>query len=170
LPNVELATLAHRAGAGIADVGVVRPQDDLALAGTNAAIDVGGEGVERLGHVLVAQVPRGDAAAEHRAIVALGVAREACVLLGREKFVFRDVAVALGELGGAALEFEELLDDRFLLGTAEEVAEQILALRRRFGVSYLCVSVHLAGTPKEVALEQMQILAEEVFPRVAGTG
>jgi alkanesulfonate monooxygenase SsuD/methylene tetrahydromethanopterin reductase-like flavin-dependent oxidoreductase (luciferase family) len=65
------------------------------------------------------------------------------------------------------VEFEELLDDRFLLGTADEVAEQILALQKRFGVNYFCVSVHLAGTPKEVALEQMQILAEEVFPKVA---
>ncbi len=66
--------------------------------------------------------------------------------------------------------FEELLDDRFLLGTAGEAAEQILALQRRFGVNYFCVSVHLAGTPKQGALEQMQILAEEVFPRVAGGG
>ncbi len=60
--------------------------------------------------------------------------------------------------------FEELLDDRFLLGTPDEVAEQIVALRDRLGVNYFCVSVHLAGTPKQVALEQMHVLAEEVFP------
>jgi alkanesulfonate monooxygenase SsuD/methylene tetrahydromethanopterin reductase-like flavin-dependent oxidoreductase (luciferase family) len=63
--------------------------------------------------------------------------------------------------------FDELLDDRFLLGTPDEIAEQILALRRRFGVNYFCVSVHLAGTPKQVAMEQMQMLAEDVFPKVA---
>ncbi len=67
-------------------------------------------------------------------------------------------------------DFAALLADRFLLGTPDEVAEQILALQRRFGVNYFCVSVHLPGTPKEVALEQMQVLAEEVFPRVAGAG
>ncbi|HEY5299966.1 MAG TPA: LLM class flavin-dependent oxidoreductase [Acetobacteraceae bacterium] len=66
--------------------------------------------------------------------------------------------------------FEELMNDRFLLGTPDEVVEQILALRRRFGVNYFCVGVHLPGTAKEVALEQMQILAEEVFPRVARAG
>ncbi len=63
--------------------------------------------------------------------------------------------------------FEELLDDRFLLGSPDEVAEQIIALRRRYGIGYLCVSVHLAGTPKQVAMEQMQILAEDVFPKAA---
>jgi alkanesulfonate monooxygenase SsuD/methylene tetrahydromethanopterin reductase-like flavin-dependent oxidoreductase (luciferase family) len=63
--------------------------------------------------------------------------------------------------------FDELLDDRFLLGTPDEIAEQILALRRRFGVNYFCVSVHLAGTPKQAAMEQMQMLAEDVFPKVA---
>lgn len=66
--------------------------------------------------------------------------------------------------------FEELMNDRFLLGTPDEVAEQILALHRRFGVNYFCVSVHLPGTAKQVALEQMQILAEDVFPQVARAG
>lgn len=64
--------------------------------------------------------------------------------------------------------FEELLDDRFLLGTPDQVAEQVVALRDRLGVNYFCVSVHLAGTPKQVAIEQMHVLAEEVFPRLAG--
>ncbi|MEO8713696.1 MAG: LLM class flavin-dependent oxidoreductase [Acetobacteraceae bacterium] len=68
------------------------------------------------------------------------------------------------------LGFDELLDDRFLLGTPEQVAEQVVALRDRLGVNYFCVSVHLAGTPKQVALEQMRILAEDVFPLVRRAG
>ena len=36
-------------------------------------------------------------------------------------------------------DFTSLMADRFLLGTPAEIAEQILALRHRFGVNYFCV-------------------------------
>ena len=64
------------------------------------------------------------------------------------------------------LDFDELVDDRFLIGSPAEVTEQILDLRRRFGVTTLIAGVHWVGMPKSLALEQMQLLAEEVFPAV----
>ena len=64
-------------------------------------------------------------------------------------------------------DFESLAADRFLLGTATEVTAQLLALRKRFGVNYFCVGVHLPGLPAEVAMEQMEQLAAEVFPALA---
>jgi alkanesulfonate monooxygenase SsuD/methylene tetrahydromethanopterin reductase-like flavin-dependent oxidoreductase (luciferase family) len=64
------------------------------------------------------------------------------------------------------LDFDELVDDRFLIGSAAEVTEQIIDLRRRFGVTTLILGVHWVGMPKSLALEQMQLLAEEVFPAV----
>jgi hypothetical protein len=63
-------------------------------------------------------------------------------------------------------DFDELVDDRFLIGSAAEVAEQLIDLERRFGVNHLVASVHWPGMPNTLALEQMHILAEEVMPAV----
>jgi len=62
--------------------------------------------------------------------------------------------------------FEELLEDRFLIGSPAEVAERLIDLKARFGVNHLVASVHWPGMPNSLALEQMQILAEEVMPGV----
>ncbi|HJU16444.1 MAG TPA: LLM class flavin-dependent oxidoreductase [Stellaceae bacterium] len=64
--------------------------------------------------------------------------------------------------------FEELLDDRFLFGAPPEVAAQLLELERRLGVTNLVASLHWPGMPLSLALDQMQILAEEVMPAVGG--
>jgi alkanesulfonate monooxygenase SsuD/methylene tetrahydromethanopterin reductase-like flavin-dependent oxidoreductase (luciferase family) len=62
--------------------------------------------------------------------------------------------------------FEELLNDRFLLGTPAEVAQQMIAQARRFRTDYFCMGVHLPGMPQTLALEQLEMLAKEVFPAV----
>ncbi len=68
--------------------------------------------------------------------------------------------------GGDAFDvaFEQLMEDRFLLGTAAEVTEQLARLCRRTGCNYIIVCAHLPGMPNSMALEQMEILANEVFP------
>jgi len=62
-------------------------------------------------------------------------------------------------------EFMELLEDRFLMGSPEEVAEQMVRLNRRLGVNHIVASVHWPGMPNSLALEQLEILAGEVMPR-----
>jgi alkanesulfonate monooxygenase SsuD/methylene tetrahydromethanopterin reductase-like flavin-dependent oxidoreductase (luciferase family) len=64
------------------------------------------------------------------------------------------------------LAFDELVRDRFLFGSPAEVTEQILELRKRFGITHMVVGVHWTGMPASLALEQTQLLAEEVFPAV----
>ncbi|MGC2204160.1 MAG: LLM class flavin-dependent oxidoreductase [Stellaceae bacterium] len=64
-------------------------------------------------------------------------------------------------------DFDELLEDRFLIGSPAEVAERLVDLQRRLKVNHLVASVHWPGMPNTLALEQMQILAEEVMPAVA---
>ncbi len=64
------------------------------------------------------------------------------------------------------LSFDELSRDRFLLGSPAEVAEQMLALHRATGINHLVMSVQWPGMPQSMALEQLQMLAEEVFPKV----
>ena len=69
-----------------------------------------------------------------------------------------------------SLDFEDLMQDRFLFGSPAEVIEQILVLRRRFGVNTLILGIHWVGMPQSLVLEQMQLLAEDVFPAVNRAG
>jgi alkanesulfonate monooxygenase SsuD/methylene tetrahydromethanopterin reductase-like flavin-dependent oxidoreductase (luciferase family) len=68
------------------------------------------------------------------------------------------------------LDFDELVNDRFLIGSPAEVTQQIIDLRRRFGVTTLILGIHWVGMPQSLVLEQMQLLAEEVFPVVEKAG
>jgi hypothetical protein len=68
------------------------------------------------------------------------------------------------------LDFEDLMQDRFLFGSPAEVTEQILVLKRRFGVDTLILGIHWVGMPASLAMEQMQLLAEQVFPAVNSAG
>lgn len=56
LPHVPLTAPAHLRCPRVAQVRVVRPDDNLRTPGQ--AAEVGGERVKRLGHVAVSQVPR----------------------------------------------------------------------------------------------------------------
>jgi alkanesulfonate monooxygenase SsuD/methylene tetrahydromethanopterin reductase-like flavin-dependent oxidoreductase (luciferase family) len=67
---------------------------------------------------------------------------------------------------GLGQEFEPLIGDRFLIGSPDEVAEQILGLHRRLGVNHLVMSTEWAGMPQSLAIETIDMLAKEVFPRV----
>jgi alkanesulfonate monooxygenase SsuD/methylene tetrahydromethanopterin reductase-like flavin-dependent oxidoreductase (luciferase family) len=60
--------------------------------------------------------------------------------------------------------FNELLEDRFLLGSPAEVADQLNRLNQRLGVNHLVASVHWPGMPNSLALDQLHLLAEEVRP------
>jgi len=64
------------------------------------------------------------------------------------------------------VEFEELLRDRFLLGSPDEVADEILRLHRATGINHLIMSVQWPGMPQTLVLDELHMLAEEVFPRV----
>jgi len=63
-------------------------------------------------------------------------------------------------------EFDDLIRDRFLLGSPDEVAEQMLALHRATGINHLIMSVQWPGMPQSMVLDELHMLAEEVFPRV----
>jgi hypothetical protein len=46
------------------------------------------------------------------------------------------------------------------------VAEQILAIHRRLGVNHLVMSTEWAGMPESLAIETIDMIAKELFPRV----
>jgi alkanesulfonate monooxygenase SsuD/methylene tetrahydromethanopterin reductase-like flavin-dependent oxidoreductase (luciferase family) len=66
------------------------------------------------------------------------------------------------------VEFDELLRDRFLLGSPDEVADAILRLHRATGINHFIMSVQWPGMPQPLVLDELHMLAEEVFPRVRG--
>jgi alkanesulfonate monooxygenase SsuD/methylene tetrahydromethanopterin reductase-like flavin-dependent oxidoreductase (luciferase family) len=67
---------------------------------------------------------------------------------------------------GLGQTFEALIEDRFLIGSPDEVAEQIIALHRRLGVNHVVMSTEWAGMPESLATETIEMIAREVFPRV----
>jgi alkanesulfonate monooxygenase SsuD/methylene tetrahydromethanopterin reductase-like flavin-dependent oxidoreductase (luciferase family) len=64
------------------------------------------------------------------------------------------------------LDFDDLVRDRFLLGSPDEVAEQMINLHRRTGINHLIMSVQWPGMPQNMVLDVLHMLAEEVFPKV----
>jgi alkanesulfonate monooxygenase SsuD/methylene tetrahydromethanopterin reductase-like flavin-dependent oxidoreductase (luciferase family) len=63
-------------------------------------------------------------------------------------------------------DFTNLIGDRFLIGSPDEVAAQILSLHRRLGVNHLAMSTEWAGMPEALALESLEMIASELIPRV----
>jgi alkanesulfonate monooxygenase SsuD/methylene tetrahydromethanopterin reductase-like flavin-dependent oxidoreductase (luciferase family) len=62
--------------------------------------------------------------------------------------------------------FDELAGDRFIIGSPDEVAEQVLAIHRETGVNHLVMGIEWAGMPQSLVFDTMQLLAEEVMPKV----
>ncbi len=66
-----------------------------------------------------------------------------------------------------SLGFDDLARDRFLIGSPDEVTEQVLALHKRTGANHIVASMQWPGTPLQASMDSMQMLAEDVFSRVA---
>ena len=64
-------------------------------------------------------------------------------------------------------EFYELLGDRFLIGSPDEIAEQILNLNSTIGANHLIMSIEWGGMPYSLVRDTMQLFAEEVMPSVS---
>ncbi|HUZ78584.1 MAG TPA: LLM class flavin-dependent oxidoreductase [Chloroflexota bacterium] len=64
--------------------------------------------------------------------------------------------------------FEELREQRFVLGSPAECLAQLQWWRDRFGVNYFVLRTHWAGMPLETALSSIRLLSAEVFPALRG--
>ncbi|MCA8928845.1 MAG: LLM class flavin-dependent oxidoreductase [Alphaproteobacteria bacterium] len=63
--------------------------------------------------------------------------------------------------------FEDLLRDRFFIGSPDDVADQILKFHRRVGMNHIVMSMHWPGLDVARSMDSMRMFAEEVMPRVA---
>ena len=77
----------------------------------------------------------------------------------------QDKAMPKGD-DNLALDYDELLEDRFMLGSPEEIAEQIIAQNRQCSINHLVLQFHWVGIPQNLVLESMTRFAEEVRPLV----
>ncbi len=64
------------------------------------------------------------------------------------------------------LAIDDLIRDRFLIGSPDEVTEDIVKLARGTGVNHLIMSMHWPGMETSAAMDAMQLFGEEVMPGV----
>jgi alkanesulfonate monooxygenase SsuD/methylene tetrahydromethanopterin reductase-like flavin-dependent oxidoreductase (luciferase family) len=63
-----------------------------------------------------------------------------------------------------AVPYEELVRDRFIIGTPEECREEIQRYRRTLGVNYFLLRPQWPGMPQKLVLDQIGLLGQHVFP------
>lgn len=64
--------------------------------------------------------------------------------------------------------YDQLARDRFLLGSPDDVAEEMLRYERELGAGYLIFRMQWPGLPHEKVLEQLELMGRHVIPRVKG--
>ena len=77
----------------------------------------------------------------------------------------QDKAMPAGD-NDLSMEYDELSDGRFVFGSVDEVAEQIIALAKAVGFNQLGCPIQWVGMPQNHVLDQMHLMAEQVLPRV----
>jgi alkanesulfonate monooxygenase SsuD/methylene tetrahydromethanopterin reductase-like flavin-dependent oxidoreductase (luciferase family) len=60
--------------------------------------------------------------------------------------------------------YEELVRDRFIVGTPGECREEIERYHRVLGVSHFLLRLQWPGMPQKLVLEQIRLLGEQVLP------
>ena len=62
--------------------------------------------------------------------------------------------------------YQELARDRFLLGSPDQVVEEIRRYERELGVNYLIFRMQWPGMEQEQILRQIDLMGREVLPYV----
>ncbi|MBI3127411.1 MAG: LLM class flavin-dependent oxidoreductase [Candidatus Tectomicrobia bacterium] len=74
----------------------------------------------------------------------------------------QDKAMPAGESFDKGL--DELLEDRFILGSPEECFAQLRPYWEELGVNHLVIRTHWAGMPAGMALQSMELISKELLP------
>ena len=61
---------------------------------------------------------------------------------------------------------DELINDRFILGSPEECYEQLRPYWEQFGVNHMVFRSHWAGMPLSSALSSMRLISDELMPEL----
>ena len=63
---------------------------------------------------------------------------------------------------------DSIAQGAWLVGTADEVGEQVVGLQRDLGLEYVSIFPHFPGMVREQAVEQMERFSGDIRPRVTG--
>jgi alkanesulfonate monooxygenase SsuD/methylene tetrahydromethanopterin reductase-like flavin-dependent oxidoreductase (luciferase family) len=69
---------------------------------------------------------------------------------------------------GFTIPYQELAQDRFLLGSSHEIVEEIRRYQHELGVNYLIFRMQWPGMAQEQVLHQIELMGREVIPQVKG--
>ena len=62
--------------------------------------------------------------------------------------------------------FDELCDQRFIIGSPNDCVEQLLRYHERLGAKHFLLRVQWAGMPQERVLEAVELFGERVISRL----
>jgi len=65
---------------------------------------------------------------------------------------------------------DELVDQRFIVGSPDDCLEELRAWRDEVGVDHFILRTEWAGMPPELAQRSLQLLCEDVIPRLRADG
>ena len=63
-------------------------------------------------------------------------------------------------------EFDDLLRDRFILGSPEDCFEQLRPYVEELGINHLLFRTHWAGMPLQDSLSSMRLISDELLPEL----
>lgn len=69
-------------------------------------------------------------------------------------------------VSGEGLPIEELIEDRFIVGSPEDCVRACIAQRDELGVSDLLVRMNFPGMPLDLSLKTIRLFAQEVLPHI----
>ncbi|MFQ5683776.1 MAG: LLM class flavin-dependent oxidoreductase [Candidatus Binatia bacterium] len=64
------------------------------------------------------------------------------------------------------LPFDELKKDRLIVGSCDEVIEEVMAYHREFGAEFMWFKVDWPGMDPQLTLETIQVFGEQVIPEI----
>ena len=64
--------------------------------------------------------------------------------------------------------FEELSKDRFLIGSPEDIVQEIKSYEDRLGISHMILRLRWPGMEQAKVLKQLEIMAERLIPQLKG--
>jgi alkanesulfonate monooxygenase SsuD/methylene tetrahydromethanopterin reductase-like flavin-dependent oxidoreductase (luciferase family) len=78
----------------------------------------------------------------------------------------RNWAGPLREIVHYDVSFEDLMADRLIAGSSEQVAEEILRDHAEFGADFVWFRMYWPGADVQKSLEMIKLMGDEVIPRV----
>lgn len=69
-------------------------------------------------------------------------------------------------VSGKNLSIEELIKDRFIVGSPEDCVRECIDQRDQLGIDHLLVRMNFPGMPQEYALNAFRLFAKEVLPHI----